>query len=259
MLEWYPAQLNPDLGWYTYDGTQLHLNGTEFETALNLYQSLMQDKSLIYDAMTPDEQLAAFGTPNTWQSGQLAAYFEYTPIIGTMTNLGFDVDFIGTPGTTAAHQIPVVLDLYCISSQTQHLPEAYMLAKWMSFGRDGYLERINLSKTVDGIQPLNMTPLQPDQDLMDAFFSIYPTFTELKKVVSYNHYILEPNKYVPGYIKARWDAAFNADMTVGQLFDQVSAGQINYADVKDQWNTIANNQLTVARQAVYTHLGVPTR
>ncbi|MBN2540532.1 MAG: carbohydrate ABC transporter substrate-binding protein [Bacilli bacterium] len=256
MLEWYPAQLNPDLGWYTYDGEQLNLNGSEFETTLNLYQSLMQDKTLIYDAMTPEEQLAAFGTTNTWESSQLAAYFEYTPIIGSMVNYDFDIDFIGTPGTDAAHQIPVVLDLMCVASTTQHLNEAYLLAKWMSFGKDGYLKRIELSTTVEGINPLNMTPLQPDADLLDAFFNIYPTFTEFRKVVEYGDYIIEPNKYVPGYIKARWNADYDAERTVGQMFDLVASGQVNYADVKEQWNSIANNALALARQSVFDKLGV---
>ncbi|MGD9909785.1 MAG: ABC transporter substrate-binding protein [Candidatus Izemoplasmatales bacterium] len=262
MLEWYPAQLNQDLGWYTYDGSILHLDGAEFETTLNLYQSLMQDKTLIYDALTPEEQLAAFGTTNAWASSQLAAYWEYTPIIGSMLNYDFEVDFIGTPGTAAAHQIPVVLDLMCISSQTQHVNEAYLLAKWMSFGKDGYLKRIAISTDADyiaaGGNALNMTPLQPDTDLLDAFFGIYTSFTELRKVVSYNDYIIEPNKYVPGYIKARWNADYDAQTTVGQLFDQVRGGKVNYSDVKTQWNDIANNALTVARTSVLTKLGVTT-
>lgn len=256
MLEWYPAQLNSTLGWYTYDGINLNLDSQEFEDTLTLFQTLMQDKTLIYDAMTPEEQLAAFGTPNTWESSQLAAYFEYTPIIGSMNNYDFEIDFIGTPGTDSAHQLPVILDLMCISSTTQHLEEAYLLAKWMSFGRDGYLKRIELSTTVEGIEPLNMTPLQPDEDLLDAFFAIYPTFTEFRKVVAYGDYIIEPNKYVPGYIKARWTEDYDAETTVGQIFDLVASGQMNYADVKVSWNDIANNALLLAREAVYSKLGV---
>lgn len=256
MLEWYPSQLNSNLGWYTYDGLNLNLDSQEFETALDLYQTLMQDKTLIYDAMSPEEQLAAFGTPNTWESSQLAAYFEYTPIIGSMNSYDFDIDFIGTPGTSAAHQIPVVLDLMCISSTTQHLDEAYELAKWMSFGKEGYLERINISNTVEGIETLNMTPLQPDEDLLDAFFALYPTFTEFRKVVSFGEYIIEPNKYVPGYINARWEEDYDAETTVGQLFDLVRADQINYADVKTQWNQISNDALSRARESVLDKLGV---
>jgi multiple sugar transport system substrate-binding protein len=256
MLEWYPAQLNPNLGWYTYDGSVLNLDSQEFEDTLDLYTTLMQDKSLIYDALTPEEQMAAFGTPNTWESNQLAAFFNYTPIIGSMVDLGFDVDFIGTPGTAAAHQIPVILDLICVSSTTQNPEAAYLLAKWMSFGADGYLKRIELSTTVEGIQPLNMTPLQPNEDLLDAFFAIYPTFVEFRKVVGHTSFVIEPNKYVPGYIKARWTADFDAERTVGNIFDLVRSGQINYADVKDSWNDIANDELTRAINAVYQRLGV---
>jgi len=264
LLEWYPAQLNSELGWYTFDGEKLNLDSEEFETTLNLYQTLMQDKSLIYDAMTPEEQFAAFGTDNAWESSQLAAYFEYTPSIGSMLAYDFEVDFIGTPGTDAAHQIPVILDLMCISSTTQHLDEAYLLAKWMSFGKAGYLERIRLSELygddddpdTDDMDPLNMTPLQSDEELLDAFFGIYTTFTEFRKVVSHDSYIIEPNKYLPGYVKARWNEDYDAETTVGQLFDLVRSGQVNYADVKTEWNDISNNALRLAIEAVLEKLGV---
>lgn len=49
MLEWYPAQLNNDLGWFSYDGEILHLNGPEMQTTLDLYKSLMLNKSIVYD------------------------------------------------------------------------------------------------------------------------------------------------------------------------------------------------------------------
>ncbi len=265
MLEWYPAQLNADLGWYTYDGSLLHLDGPEFEDTLELYQTLILNKALVYDAMTPEEQLAAFGTTNAWGANKLLAYWEYTPIIGDMVamieaaaedGITLELDFIGTPGTEAAHQIPVVLDLMCISSQTDHPEEAYLLSKWMSFGKAGYLKRIELSTTVEGVNALNMTPLQPDEDLLDAFFSIYSTFTEFRKVVEYSDYIIEPNKYVPGYIKARWTGDYVVDMNLGQLFEAVMAGTVNYADVKGSWNTLANSHLTNARAAVFEKLGV---
>ncbi len=256
LLEWFPAQLNPDLGWYTYDGSSLHLNGPEFEQTLLLYQQLMQDKTFVYDALDAEEKTAAFNTTDAWGSSKLAAYWEYTPIIGSMLNYEFDIDFIGTPGTSAAHQIPVIIDFLAISSQTQNPDAAYLLAKWMSFGKEGYLKRIELSTTVQGVNALNMTPLQQDEDLMDAFFGIYSSFTELRKVVNHSSFILEPNKHIPGYIEARWKANYDVTQTVGQVFDRVRSGLLSYADVKNTWNDIANNELLKARVAVYNKLGV---
>lgn len=263
MLEWYPAQLNENLGWYTYDGENLHLDGEEFETTLELYTSLMANKSLIYDALSSDEKMAAFGTTGTWETSQLAAYWEYTPIIASMLDTGFEVDFIGTPGTSSVHKIPVILDLMCIASTTEHPEEAYLLAKWMSFGKAGYMKRIEITNSRNqdedpdnDIQALNMTPLQPDEELLDAFFDIYSSFTEFRKVVEYDDYLIEPNKYVPGYIDARWNGVFNATTTLGEVFDGVRTGTINYADVKTIWNQKANKELSDARDAVFEHLGV---
>ncbi|HRY77304.1 MAG TPA: hypothetical protein P5154_00895 [Candidatus Izemoplasmatales bacterium] len=258
LLEWFPAQLNPDLGWYTFDGRNLHLDGTEFETTLSMYRTLMADKALVYDALSAEEKMAAFGTTGTWETSKLAAYWEYTPIIGSMTEetLGFEVDFIGTPGTDASHKIPVVLDLMCLSSQTDHPEEAYLLAKWMSHGSQGYLKRIELSTTVEGVTPLNMTPLQPNETLLDAFFGIYDTFVEFRKVVEYDDYLIEPNKYVPGYIDARWNGVYNATTTLGQVFTSVLNGEMNYADIKTVWNQKANAELNSAIGAVLEKLGV---
>jgi len=256
LLEWYPAQLNEDLGWFTYDGSRLHLDGSEFETTLSMYNSLMQNKALVFDALTPDEKNDAFGTTQTWETSKLAAFWEYTPVIGSMLDHAFDVDFIGTPGTEDSHKIPVVLDLMCISSQTQHPEAAYLLAKWMSFGKEGYLKRIDISDNVEGVVALNMTPLQPDSDLLDAFFGIYTTFTEFRKLVQHDSFIIEPNKYVPGYIKARWTGVFNASTNLGEVFDRVRNGEMNYADVKTIWNQKANAELTAAHNAVNNKLGV---
>jgi len=268
LLEWFPAQLNETLGWYTYDGSLLHIDGDDFAATLDMYNTLMQNKDYIYDALSSDEKMAAFGTTGTWETSKLLAYWEYTPIIGSMRTLGFEVDFIGTPGTDASHKIPVVLDLMCVSSQTEHPEEAYLLAKWMSFGKDGYLKRIEISnEQVDiaendgdpntSFSPLNMTPLQPDEEMLDAFFEIYSTFTEFRKVVEYDDYIIEPNKYVPGYIKARWTGVYNATTSLGDIFTGVMSGAINYADVKTVWNEKANNALTAAREAVFEQLGIP--
>jgi len=103
---------------------------------------------------------------------------------------------------------------------------------------------------------LNMTPLQPDSDLLDAFFGIYTTFTEFRKLVQHDSFIIEPNKYVPGYIKARWTGVFNASTNLGEVFDRVRNGEMNYADVKTIWNQKANAELTAAHNAVNNKLGV---
>lgn len=254
--EWYPAQLNQNLGWYTYADGELHLNGPEFEASLNLLWDLQQDKTFVMNALTGEELEAAGLNVAAWESGRLAAYWDASWNLASMLDRDFDVDFIATPGTSAAHQVPIVLDLMCISSQTDHPEEAYLLAKWMSFGRDGYLKRIELSQTVEGIATLNMTPLQPSEELLNAFFAIYPSFTEFRKVVAYSNYIIEPFKHVPGYTNARWRAAVNAQLNVGQVYDGVLAKTLVYADVKTIWNQRANDALAAARATVYQKLNI---
>jgi len=259
--EWYPAQLSQDVGWYTYDGSMLHLDGPEFEASLDLMWDLAQDKSFVMNALSAEELEAAGLATQAWESSRLGAMWDASWNLASMLDREFDVDFIATPGTEAAHQIPIVLDLMCVSSQTDHPEEAYLLAKWMSFGKAGYLKRIELSQLVDNegnpvFATLNMTPLQADEDLLDAFFEIYPTFTEFRTVISYQEYIIEPFKHVPGYAKARWNEEYNAVTTLGQIYDGVLAQSISYADVKTTWNELANDALETARASVYEKLGI---
>jgi len=259
--EWYPSQLSETIGWYTYDGSMLHLDGAEFEASLELMWDLAQDKSFVMNALTGEELEAAGLATQAWESSRLGAMWDASWNLASMLDREFDVDFIGTPGTDAAHQIPIVLDLMCVSSQTDHPEEAYLLSKWMSFGKAGYMKRIELSQLEDEngdpiYATLNMTPLQADEDLLDAFFAIYPTFTEFRTVISYQEYIIEPFKHVPGYATARWNEEYNAVTTLGQIYDGVLAQSINYADVKTTWNAKANDALANARESVYEKLGI---
>ena len=96
---------------------------------------------------------------------------------GTYT---FDVDFIGTPRINGNKRVPIVADFVTIASTTKYPEEAYLLAKWMGFGKEGYAKRIELSKTVQGVSKVNFAPLQADEELLDAYFELHSGFEGLK-------------------------------------------------------------------------------
>lgn len=118
---------------------------------------------------------------------------------GTYT---WDLDFIGTPVVNGNKRVPIVADFFTIASNTKQPEAAYKLAKWMGFGKDGYLKRIELSKTIEGISQVNFAPLQNDADLLDAYFELYPAFTGLRAIVEAGNVVVEPPKFLPGYIQA---------------------------------------------------------
>ena len=50
----------------------------------------------------------------------------------------WDLDFIGTPVVNGNKRVPSVADFFAVASNTKHPEEAYLLAKWMGFGKEGY-------------------------------------------------------------------------------------------------------------------------
>ncbi|MCK7484158.1 MAG: hypothetical protein MZU97_00400 [Bacillus subtilis] len=184
-------------------------NGPEFAATLDMYKTLDAEQGLRLRRPHGRRELdgRGFGTTGTWETSKLARLLGILPRSSARCSTSASTSTSSArPAPTPPIKIPIVLDLMCISSQTDHPEEAYLLAKWMSFGSDGYLKRIEISsQTVEGIAALNMTPLQPDEETARTPSSeSITTFTEFRKVVEYDDYIIEPNKYVPGYIKARW-------------------------------------------------------
>ena len=94
-----------------------------------------EEKEALYgapDAYLFQQGVVMFGIEATWQVGD---------IIPIMAANGFEVDFYPFPAG-AKHQIPVILDYMCVSSQTQYPEIAYEFCKFMSYGKAGWQARL---------------------------------------------------------------------------------------------------------------------
>lgn len=256
IIHWYPAQLNSNYGWFTLDDNGFNLNSPEFESAINLYRDLRSDSSFVWEAL-----LTAAGQEDSgidisvmfpepvgayFDNGAILAKWFYSWDFGWIQtkisdgDYPWELDFIGIPVVNGNKKIPIVADFYTIASNTEHPEEAYLLAKWMGFGKDGYLKRIDLSKTVDGISKVNFTPIQNDSDLLDAYFELYPGLPGLRTIIESGSFIVEPPKYLPGYIDARYQGTFDAENKMGDIIEKLLSGEIQYVDVKEALNLKAN-------------------
>lgn len=66
-------------------------------------------------------------------------------LISMQQDVGRDIGFWPYPRAAAdRYNPPVVLDYQAVSFETEHPEEAFLLAKWMTFGQDGWNERINI-------------------------------------------------------------------------------------------------------------------
>jgi len=167
----------------------------------------------------------------------------------------WDLEFIGTPIVNGNKRVPIVADFYTVASNTKNPEAAYLLAKWMGFGKEGYLKRVELSKTVPGISQVNFAPIQNDEDLLDAYFELYPNFTGLRTIIETGTFIVEPPKYLPGYIAARYSGTYDAENKMSDIITKLMAGEVALADIRVQLNTRANALYTEANNEFETALG----
>ncbi|HHZ11226.1 MAG TPA: extracellular solute-binding protein [Acholeplasmataceae bacterium] len=262
-IHWYPAQLNPDFGWFTLDEEGFHLDSEEFAQTMAEYRRLQTDTTFVYDALTyaaaqegsTIDLSVIFPEGDQFANGNVLAKYDYSWSFGFMQkniNEGiytWDLDFIGTPSVNGNKRVPTVSDFFTIAVNTKHPEEAYLLAKWMGFGKEGYLKRIELSKTVPGIAQVNFAPLQNDEEMLDSYFELYPSFTGLRAIIERGEFIVEPTKYLPGYINARYQGTYDADRMMGKIIDQLRLGEVQLADVKKDLNERINEIYQEAKAA----------
>lgn len=258
VFEWYPAQINENLGWYTFNGSKYNFTDPAFSTAVALQKQLYTEKSYVFEATTGAERTAYFGEGWPWGKGKHAIKWDQSGSVGWISRdandptkgiYNMEFDFIGTPvvevtPTKSIQRIPVVLDYVVMGASTKHPEAAYLFAKWMGFGKEGYLKAIEISNTVQGINKLDFTPLQQDPELLNAFFNLYPNMTEFRKVAEHDAFILEGLKMVPGYEKSRYTGQYDAENTMGQMMDKVVNGTVNLADVASSLEATANREYT---------------
>lgn len=248
IMHWYPAQLNENYEWFTYDGEKFNLNSPEFRQAVELQQELYRSTAYVLESLSGEQRAEYFGNINTWDEGRQAVRFDGSWAIpgiirrqrtGEMAD--FDVSFIGTPSVDGTQRIPMNLDFIAVGSNTDHPEEAYLLAKWMGFGKEGYRARVDLVKEDEDLS-LSYAPLQPDEELLNEFFTISGEITGYREVLEHGNYIVEPVKFLPGYIQARYNAQYDADDNMWSIFNKLMQGQEDVS-ILPQVNERANSAL----------------
>lgn len=286
LVNWLPAQLDPSLGWYTFnEDTGYHLDSPAFATAVTEQLKYYGPGKATYgnyvlDALDPARYADYFGaSQNIFETGNQSIRFEgsysmrdwHTRSLDANDPLyGADIDFIGTPswnvdGVGNVNKIPVVVDYLAVGKGTDHREEAYDLSRWMGFSTEGYAKRLELAAADPVRAALNFTPMVPQEDLIEGFFNLYPNMTEFRKIVEeHQDFILESlGKNVPGYWNSRANAPFDTvivdgtetDRTIGQAIDDITAGRLTLADALQKGlNTIVNEQWITSKEALDTYL-----
>ncbi len=247
--EFYPSSVNPKLGWYTWDGEKYNLNDPSFVEAIKKARELFQGK-YVYDSLT-DEQKKQYNAGwfgDVWNQGKIAIRWDGTWSMNDFSKLNFKSRFIGVPGG----RIPVVGDFMGVSKSTQHPKEAYEFAKFMTFGKDGILKRMELNTSGQWVS----LPLTTDKDILDQYFAMNKYEGLKEAFANVDNGIMEGFKFVPGYIKSRWEAPSGikvGDKDNANLADVVwdsMRGKTKIEDYVDQINKIANDEYVKEKEKI---------
>jgi multiple sugar transport system substrate-binding protein len=134
-------------------------------------------------------------------------------------NRGFDLGFWPYPRGSAGFFPPTILDFQAVSSQTQYPEEAYLLAKWMTYGREGWLARLEIMEEAqaedlaNGLTP-NYLDRYPVADYPDVWERVYGLVEGVEgiDVIFDNIANSKPDldKWLPGY-KDFWAWVYSAE------------------------------------------------
>lgn len=251
ICDWYPAAVNDNYGWFTWDGGKFNLNSKEFGNGVRLTQELDQGK-YTYALLTDYEkkQLGGVTDWEGWNVGSVAFKFDGTWAQNDYSKLPYDVSFIGIPGGRTC----VVPDYLFLSQSTKHPKEAYQFAKFMSaYSEEGFSKRLELAKGQD-LQVTTM-PMVNDLDLIEQYFALIK-IQGMREVYDkfYSNAFIESTKVLPGYVTARWEYETNISIgtvenaKIGDIIMAACKGQVDIDKIADQLNYLANTSIRIYPQ-----------
>jgi multiple sugar transport system substrate-binding protein len=247
--EWYPASVNSELGWYTWDGEKYRLDDPSFTEGVNKARELFQGK-YTYDSLS-DEQKAQYNAGwfgDVWNQGKIAVRWDGTWATRDYSTRNFKSKFIGVPGG----RFVLVGDFMGISKSSAHPEEAYTFAKFMTFGKEGILKRIELN--TDG--SYTSLPLTTDTAVLEQYFAsgAYPGIEEAFNQI--DNAIVEGVKIVPGYVRSRWEAPTGVKIgdkdnaNLADLIFNSMRGNVRIEDYIGQINKLANDEYKAAAESI---------
>lgn len=252
IVEWYPAAENEEFGFYTWDGEKFNLDSQEFKDGVELAKTLFTNGN-VYSALT-DEQKANINGENdyeAWQLGHIAMKWDGTWMIAPFhQELDFDWEFVGVPGGRTV----VATDYLGVAKSTEHPREAYEFAKWMSFSKEGYEKRLEISEESDIL--VNTLPLNTDEELLEKFFDHVQVDGLREAYENIENGMVEGVKIVPGYADARWNGQTgvkigdNDNSTIGDVIWHSFKGELKIEDYAEELNELANKIHEEAKSAI---------
>lgn len=251
-LTW-PTQDFENIGYNTWDGEQFNFTSEAwidaYEAKLDLWA---QDVVIDYGTLS-DEEIAVYGEGSAFLQDHVGMSIQGSWelwYVDYMADIGYEVGFWPYPGGDAGQFPPTILDYVVVSSQTSYPYEAYLLAKFMSFGKEGWMTRLDAMEA-QGITYLDRFPVSDEPDVWDRI--MYNDDESPSDLLFYIEGVQESvdlfeyskpdvDKWLPGY-KTFWEWVGNDD---NDYWTKINEGTITPDVFAAQWEEKINEYVNTA-------------
>lgn len=248
IVDWYPSVKNSELGWYTYDGKEVHLNNPAFIDAVK-YSLFLNNSGYTFEGLNSDQR-SNFGVESDWEAwnaGKIGMCYDATYACDSLAKeRPFTSEFVGLPNG----KLVIIPDYQFIGKTTKYPQEAYDFAKFMSYGKEGILKRLEIVEANEEVNWVAL-PLNSDSEIIDKYFANFPVEGVKTAYESMSgNTMVEAYKFTPGYTNARWNAltgikAGESDnATIAEVITACRNGSLNIDDYAEQLNKLANQYIS---------------
>ena len=254
-LNFLPFVFDNTQGWFTYDGTDMHLDSEAFNKSVKETARFI---SYSWSALSDEQKALSVGVE---ANDEIARNEGYAGIFygatysceGYVRDVKGTVEFVALPGGSS-----IVIPDYCfISATTEHPEEAWEFVKFMYWGTAGTEAKMDIDEADDNINWVAL-PVVANDEIFERYFANYPVdgVEEAYRGMAQNGSIVEAFKFAPGYSKARWNGATGitndegVDLRITQVLDACVAGTMSINDYAEQLNKAANQYIDDAQKAI---------
>jgi multiple sugar transport system substrate-binding protein len=253
----WPMMNNANVQYDTWDGEQFNYTSADWIAAMQKKVEIHQ----LVDGTTTRLPASVFDENGVLTIPELGGYhiqtgrgamdiegsWQFWVINDVEENLGQKIGFWPYPSGSEGLFPPTILDYQAVSAQTAHPAEAYLLAKWMTFGREGWEARLDILEARREEAIANgETPQFLDRFPIADYPGVWDRVANLVDGIEGIEYTLDRisqakpdlDKWLPGY-KDFW-AWVNDPENPYNWENLVTAGPTAVAEYAVQWENKAN-------------------
>jgi multiple sugar transport system substrate-binding protein len=247
----WPMMQDADVMYDTWDGTSFHYTSEDWIAAMQEKVRMHQLTDGTTTRFDPDDlentpELAGYLIQTGYAAMDIEGSWQFW-VINAAAEEGVRLGFWPYPQGEAGFFPPTILDYQAVSSQTAHPEAAYLLAKWMTFGQQGWNARLSILESqrnealAEGLTPpfLDRFPVADYpgvwdrvEVLVDGIEGIEATFDRIAFAKP------DLDKWLPGY-KDFW-AWVNDPENPYNWESLVAAGAASVPTYAAEWEAKAN-------------------